>query len=99
MIWGDGTQIVANHLLYRYPTVDDLPPGEGTGLTYARFRTLSSLFSGQAELSPEEIAQRHAVVRFTPPDVPVRTLWYALYDPEARSMQVSFHVRDAEHGR
>jgi hypothetical protein len=98
VIWGDGTQIVTNHLLYRYPTVDDLPPEEGVGLTYARFRTLSSLFSGSAELSPEEIAQRHAAVRFTQPGLPVRTLWYALYDPQARSMRVSFHVRDAEQG-
>jgi Acyl-coenzyme A:6-aminopenicillanic acid acyl-transferase len=98
VLWGDGTQIVTNHLLYRYPTVDDLPPGEGIGRTYARFRTLSSVFSGPAVLSPQEIAQRHAAVRFTQPGLPVRTLWYALYDPQAQSMQVSFHVRDAEHG-
>ena len=38
VLWGEGVQVVTNHLLYRYPTVADLPSGDGKGFTYARFR-------------------------------------------------------------
>jgi len=41
----------------------------------------------------QQIVERPAV-RFTQPDLPVRTLWYALYYAEPRSMQVSFRRRD-----
>lgn len=94
----DGLQVVTNHLLYRYPAIADLPGGDGNGLTYARFRTLTSLFSGAGRYSAGEIADRHAAVRFTNPDRPVRTLWYALYDTERCAMNVSFHLRDSDHG-
>ncbi len=84
--------------LYRYPTTADLPGGDGNGLTYARFRTLTSLFAGADRYSADQIAERHAAVRFTNPDRPVRTLWYALYDTERRTMSVSFYLRDSDHG-
>jgi hypothetical protein len=58
--WADGLQVVTNHLLYRYPTAAELPAGDGNGLTYARFRTLTSLFSGTSRHTPGEIAERHA---------------------------------------
>jgi hypothetical protein len=98
VMWADGLQVLTNHLLYRYPAIADLPPGDGNGLTYARFRTLTSLFAGAGRYMPAQIADRHAAVRFTGPDTPVRTLWYALYDTERCTMNVSFHLRDAENG-
>jgi Acyl-coenzyme A:6-aminopenicillanic acid acyl-transferase len=98
VMWADGLQVLTNHLLYRYPAIADLPPGDGNGLTYARFRTLTSLFSGAGRYTPGQIAERHAAVRFTGPDTPVRTLWYALYDTERCTMNVSFYLRDTDHG-
>ena len=98
VMWADGLQVVTNHLLYRYPAIAALPPGDGNGLTYARFRTLTSLFSGTGRYTPGQIAERHAAVRFTNPDQPVRTLWYALYDTERCTMNVSFYLRDSGHG-
>jgi Acyl-coenzyme A:6-aminopenicillanic acid acyl-transferase len=96
--WADGLQVLTNHLLYRYPATADLPTGDGNGLAYARFRTLTSLFSGTGRYSPDQIAERHAAVRFTNPDRPVRTLWYALYDTERCTMSVSFYLRDSDNG-
>jgi hypothetical protein len=98
VIWGEDVQIVTNHLLHRYARGDDLPADEGAALTYARFRALSTSFSDQARYSPDEIIERHGAVRFVRPDVPIRTLWYALYDTNARSMSVSFHIRDSKDG-
>ena len=92
--WHDDLQVVTNHLVYERPTVADLPDGDGPGLTYTRFRTLTSLFSDQASYTPEEIINRHATLRFLGPEVPVRTLWYVLYDTGARALTVSFHIRD-----
>jgi Acyl-coenzyme A:6-aminopenicillanic acid acyl-transferase len=99
VIWGEGLQIVTNHLLYRYPTTDALPSGEGIAGTFARFRTLKAAFSNQAGYAPEEIIERHAKVRFIQPHSSVRTLWYVLYDTEAKSMRVSFHLKDSDQGR
>ena len=89
---------MTNHLLYRYPTTATLSPGEGNGRTYVRFRTLTSLFSGAGRYTPAQVAERHAAVRFTNPDTPVRTLWYALYDTEHCTMNVSFYLSDSDHG-
>ena len=77
--WGAGVQVVTNHLLMRYPTVDDLPAGDGGGgRTFARFRALAAMFSNQPRYAPEEITSRHATIRFTGPGIPVRTLWHVL---------------------
>ena len=97
VIWADGLQVLTNHLLYRYQAMTDLPAGDGNGRTYARFRTLTSLFSGAGRYSAGQIADRHAAVRFTNPDRPVRTLWYALYDTEHCTMNVSFYLCDSDH--
>lgn len=96
--WADGLQVLTSHLLYRYLATADLPAGDGNGLTFARFRTLTSLFSGAGRYSAGQIAERHAAVRFTNPDRPVRTLWYALYDTERCTMSASFYLRDSDHG-
>jgi len=96
--WGDGLQVVTNHLLFRYPTIEDLPADDGNGLTFTRFRTLTSLFSDQLRYSSDEVAERHATIRFTDRGIPVRTLWSALYDTDASSMTVSFHLRDTDDG-
>ena len=97
MTWADGLQVLTNHLLYRYAAIADLPPGDGNGLTYARFRTLTSLFSGTGRYTAAQIAERHAAVRFTNPDRPVCTLWYALYYTQRCTMNVSFCLRDRDH--
>jgi hypothetical protein len=94
VIWGDGAQIVTNHLLYRYPTSDDLPTGDGVAGTYSRFRRLSSSFSDQDRYGRDEIAERHSAVRFTRHDLSVRTLWHAVYDVDAGTMDASFYLRD-----
>jgi hypothetical protein len=96
--WDDGVQVVTNHLLFRYPTIDTLPPGDGTGFTFSRYRTLTHLFSERARYTTDEIAERHAATRFTDLALPVRTLWYALYDATACSMDVSFYVRGSDDG-
>jgi hypothetical protein len=69
-----------------------------TGSPTHGFRTLTSLFSGAGRYRAAQIAERHAAVRFTNPDRPVRTLWYALYDTERCTMNVSFYLRDSGDG-
>ena len=97
--WGTGVQVVTNHLLMRYPTIDDLPAGDGGGgRTFARFRALTAMFSDQPHYAPEEITSRHATIRFADPDIPIRTLWQLLYEPAATAMTVSFYIRDGQAG-
>ena len=91
-------QVLTNHLLYRYPAIADLPPADGNGLTYTRFRTLTSLFSGASRYTPTQITDHHKAAWFTNPDQPVRTLWHALYDTQHRTMTVSFYLHDTDHG-
>jgi hypothetical protein len=84
----------------RYPTLDDLPAGVdgGAGRTFARFRTLTAMFSDRRRYAPDEIVSMHATIRFVNHDIPIRTLWHVLYEPAAAAMTVSFHVRDGEFG-
>jgi hypothetical protein len=96
--WADDLQIVTNHMLFRYPTIADLPLGDGSAGTYSRFRNLTTLFADTDRFSKDEIVARHASARFTDPGVPVRTLWHVLYDTERRTMDVTFHLRDGEDG-
>jgi hypothetical protein len=92
--WGEGLQVVTNHLLMRYPTVDDLPAGDGSGRTFSRFRTLTGMFSDLRRYTPDETVALHGTIRFVNRDIPVRTLWHVLYEPAAAAMTASFYVRD-----
>jgi hypothetical protein len=96
--WNDGVQIVTNHLLYRYPTVNAFPADDVAMFTFGRFKTLQSLFADQPTYTPEEVAARHATLRVVAPGVPVRTLWYTLYDTDAAAMTATFHLRDSQDG-
>jgi Acyl-coenzyme A:6-aminopenicillanic acid acyl-transferase len=94
----DGPLAVTNHLLYRYPTLADLPAGPGNGWTYDRARTLTAAISQPAAISPGQLKTRHAAIQINEPGIPVRTLWHAIYDPAALSMDISFYLGDTATG-
>jgi hypothetical protein len=97
IIWADGPQVVTNHLLHRYADLGDLPAESGNGATYDRARLLAAAID-QPGTHPEQLKDLHACVRIDEPDVPVRTLWHAVYDPTTLAMNISFHLADAATG-
>lgn len=98
IIWADGPQVVTNHLLHRHPTLASLPAESGNGWTYDRARRLSGAISEPGPLDAEQLKTRHAEIQIKEPGLPVRTLWHNIYDPAARTMEVSFYLGDSPAG-
>jgi hypothetical protein len=96
--WADGQQVVTNHFLHKYPTLDSMPAEPGNGWTYDRARRLSAAISQPGPLGPEQLKACHASIQISEPGIPVRTLWHNIYDPAALTMQVSFYLGDTPAG-
>ena len=102
VIDGQGrVQILTNHLLHRHPSKDDLPCENFAAGTFARFRALAGQIDlADRPLSREQIAAVHASVSITdesypePQQVPDRTLWHAVYDADALTLDVDFYLGD-----
>jgi hypothetical protein len=91
---GGAVQVVTNHLLHGYPSLDDLPAEDGPSATYARARRLTAAVAGRSGLSSEDIKDAHACVHREDRASPSRTLWHGLYDAVDRSLEVSFYLGD-----
>lgn len=96
--WSEDTRIVTNHLLWRYPSIADLPAEAGNGWTFDRARRLTEELAGPGTINADELKRRHLSVRISDANVPVRTLWHSLYDTTKRSMEISLHLTDTATG-
>lgn len=98
IVSADGPMVVTNHLLQRYPTIAGLPVRPGNGWTFDRARRLTAALADPRPIDVQTLERRHACVRILDPDTPVRTLWHAVYDTEALTMDISFHLGDTPGG-
>ncbi len=101
---GEGIQIVTNHLLHEHPTVEEFPPGQGMEVnSFRRYERLHALTKKESGYGTEEIkkineAVANAGIPFDQPGYAInRTLWYALYDINARSLEVKFYLGEEGH--
>jgi hypothetical protein len=93
--------ITTNFSLHSYLEDGKPPSSKGAEKVCPRYCILADKLSGhQDKLTVDQIKETHKLVDMiqTPPKdspwAPTRTLWRALYCPERRSMQISFHLRD-----
>ncbi len=97
-------QIVTNHPVYKYASVDDLPHEDQIqASSYTRYRKLTQRLAEKPNrLSVDEIKANNACVAMTtltiPPGSsdphPTRTLWHAVYDTHEKSMEISYYLRE-----
>lgn len=94
-------QVLTNHLLHYYTSLDDLPQDDFGASTYQRCRALTGFIENNAPpFNREQITAFNAAVAITdesypkPQPVPDRTLWQTLYDAEALTMDVDFYLGD-----
>lgn len=103
---GRKPQVVTNHLLSAHP--DGLKrPDDGPGGSFTRYKKLRKEIDPRGKMSKAEIIAFHKSVM--PPGSgaavgqPVgRTLWHSIYDLKARTLEISFYLRDdpaAERGQ
>jgi predicted choloylglycine hydrolase len=88
---------VTNHLVYRHPDVNQLPPMD----TFDRYKLLHKATRKKDRFTKEEIVDIHALVAFppfgstSPVNAPYRTLWYSLYDTKERSLMAKFYLGES----
>ena len=106
---GGETQVVTNHLLHE-PAPAQISVETDPGWTHTRLARLAAAVAGIDDgITSEHLKDTHAGVRFTKafaremtgnPDADTvgRTIWHAVYDIDARSIDVSFYLGDNEDG-
>lgn len=102
IIEGNGqTQILTNHLLSQYRSVEELPIEEFGASSYMRYRTLlAAIMNPGQPYSKEQIKANNQAVFITdrsyphPQPVADRTVWHSIYDCSERSLEVCFYLRD-----
>ena len=94
---GDGPQCITNHLVSHHKTIGELSK-EDPGSSFSRFMTLQESVGAEKKFSLEQIAAINARVA-VPPYIPGnkeyapgRTLWYAQYDIDNRTLTVKFYL-------
>lgn len=96
---GNGPQCITNHLVSRYPTIEQFPDSTIID-SFDRYRVLHDAVAGEKRFTRDEITAINAAVantgmKFDHPDrAPGRTLWHALYDTEELSLRVKFYLGD-----
>jgi len=91
-------QIITNHPIYKYKSIDELPKQEPGGGSFYRFRRMNeeiAKVSGKHSL--ENIKQTNFCVRATEPGLPGgrkpnRTLWHSIYDARDLTLQLDFYL-------
>lgn len=98
---GQGPQWVTNHLLSKFPTMDQFPE-ESMLDSFERYRKLHDSIHGENTFSIEDIKAINASVASSDMDsnspeyAPHRTLWHSIYDLEERSVQVTFYLGEGK---
>lgn len=97
----DRPQIITNHPVHRYKSLDDMPKDEDPRSSYERMRRLHDrIAEAKEKLSPDWMKETNRCVAATvetpsPRGASVsRTLWHALYDAVDKSLQVDFYLGD-----
>lgn len=93
--------ISTNFRLHEHLDGENLPSAEKAKGICLRYSTLAESISAEADnVTVDVIKKNHEAVDATWPaaqfglEVPIRTLWHALYFPERRKLQVSFYLGD-----
>jgi hypothetical protein len=106
---GGETQVVTNHPLHE-PDPADLSVESDPGWTRTRLARLTDALSNAGDdLTPRDLRNTHAGVRFTrafareitgnpEADTVGRTIWHSIYDIDARRIDVSFFLGDNPDG-
>jgi len=106
---GGETQVVTNHPLHE-PDPADLSVDSDPGWTRTRLARLTDAVTSAGDnLTPRRLQDTHAGVRFTrafaraitgnpEADTVGRTIWHAIYDIDARRIDVSFFLGDNADG-
>jgi len=97
IINGDGPQCVTNHLVFHHQKMDEIPKTD-LGSSMKRYKMLDESIKAKKKFTLEEIAAINARVA-APPNAPGnpefapgRTLWYAQYDLDRRTLTVKFYL-------
>jgi len=100
----DGTgapQIITNHPVHKYKSLEDMPKEEDPRSSYERMRKLHArVIEAKEKVSPEWMKETNACVAAKVEKVAVkgevvsRTLWHAQYDLTENSMQIDFYLGD-----
>jgi len=106
---GGGLQVVTNHLLHE-PAPANVSVETDPGWTRTRLARLTDAITNAGDcINSEQLRNAHAGVRFTKafareitgdPDADTvgRTIWHAVYDIDARVIDVSFYLGDNDDG-
>ncbi|MCP4205360.1 MAG: linear amide C-N hydrolase [bacterium] len=106
---GGGIQLVTNHLLHE-PAPAEVSVEADPGWTRTRLARLTEAVTGLGDgITSGHLRDTHATVRFTTAfaremtgdpeaDTVGRTIWHAVYDIDARTLDVSFYLGDNEDG-
>jgi len=94
---GKGPQCITNHLVSHHKTIEEVPEKD-PGMSFSRYKTLQEALSTGKKFSLKEITAINARVA-VPPYIPGnkeyapgRTLWYAQYDIDNRTLTVKFYL-------
>lgn len=97
IIDGDGPQCVTNHLVFHHQKIEELPEND-PGASLRRFKMLDEAIKAKKKFTLEEITAINAQVAVpptapgNPESAPGRTLWYAQYDLDRRTLTVKFYL-------
>jgi predicted choloylglycine hydrolase len=97
VIDGDGPQCITNHLVSHHGEVDGVPEND-VGSSFFRYRSLIESAREKESFSIDEITAMSARVAVPPTShgneeyAPARTLWYARYDLDDRTLAVKFYL-------
>lgn len=91
-------QVVTNHLLFAHPNGMSRPD-DGPGGSFTRYKKLRKAIDPRGKMSKAEIIAFHQDVMPKGSGAKLeqavgRTLWHSLYDLKARSLSISFYLRD-----
>jgi len=101
IIDGNGPQCVTNHLVFHHQKIEELPKTD-PGSSLRRYKILDESTKAKKAFSLEEIAVINAQVAVPPnapgnPEfAPGRTLWYAQYDLDRRTLTVKFYLGEKQ---
>ncbi len=95
---GGQPQIITNHPIYKYSSLESLPKQEPGGGSFYRFRRMhEEMAKVGGKHSLENMKQTNLCVQAAAPAKPLghkpnRTLWHSLYDAADLTLQVDFYL-------
>lgn len=92
-------QVVTNHPVHRYKSLEELPEESFPGSSYVRYRKLMDATKEGKKFGKDEIIATNCSVAANQPAPtngrsPGRTLWHAVYDTTDRSVEIDFYLAE-----